>query len=286
MKVFALTSFALVAFALNSLLCRMALGGGEIDAASFTTVRLVSGALILSVILLISKKWNTATTRGNWPSAVFLFAYAICFSFAYLGLTTGTGALILFGSVQITMIGVSLFKGERPGLLEWLGLGLAFGGLIYLVFPGLSAPPLVSSLLMATAGVAWGLYTLRGKGSADPLADTMGNFVRSVPMVIFASLPFLSQINLSSRGIILAIISGAVTSGLGYTVWYSALKFHTATRVAILQLSVPVIAAAGGVFLLSEAADLRLFVAGALILGGIGLAVSTKTPANASETPQ
>ena len=286
MKVFALTSFALVAFALNSLLCRMALGGGEIDAASFTTVRLVSGALILSVILLISKKWNTATTRGNWPSAFFLFAYAICFSFAYLGLTTGTGALILFGSVQITMIGVSLFKGERPGLLEWLGLGLAFGGLIYLVFPGLSAPPLVSSLLMATAGVAWGLYTLRGKGSADPLADTMGNFVRSVPMVIFASLPFLSQINLSSRGIILAIISGAVTSGLGYTVWYSALKFHTATRVAILQLSVPVIAAAGGVFLLSEAADLRLFVAGALILGGIGLAVSTKTPANASETPQ
>lgn len=277
MKVFALTSFALVAFAMNSLLCRMALGGGEIDAASFTAVRLVSGAVMLSLILYLSGKGGAAKTEGNWPSAFFLFAYAICFSFAYLGLTTGTGALILFGCVQVTMIGVSLFKGERPGLLEWLGLSLAFGGLIYLVFPGLSAPSLASSLLMAAAGTAWGFYTLRGKGSDDPLGDTAGNFVRSVPMVILVTLPFLSQINLSARGVILAVISGSVTSGLGYTVWYVALKYHTATRAAILQLSVPVLAAVGGVFILSEVADLRLVIAGVLILGGIGLTVATKT---------
>jgi drug/metabolite transporter (DMT)-like permease len=284
MKVFALTSFALIAFAMNSLLCRMALGGGEIDAASFTAVRLVSGAFVLAAVLFLSGNINAAKTKGNWQSAFFLFAYAICFSFAYLGLTTGTGALILFGSVQMTMIGVSLFMGERPGLLEWLGLTIAFGGLVYLVFPGLSAPPLVSSLLMAAAGISWGFYTLRGKGSDDPLADTAGNFFRSVPMAILVTLPFLSQINLSVRGVILAVISGAVTSGLGYTVWYTALKYHTATRAAILQLSVPVIAAVGGVLILSEAADLRLVIAAALILGGIGLVVSTKTPPNSCES--
>lgn len=282
MKIFALTSFALVAFAMNSLLCRMALGGEEIDAASFTAVRLVSGAVVLSIVLFLSGKRKAAKTTGNWLSAFFLFAYAVCFSFAYLALTTGTGALILFGCVQVTMIGVSILKGERPGFLEWLGLSLAFVGLVYLVFPGLSAPPLASSLLMAAAGIAWGFYTLRGKGSDDPLADTASNFVRSVPMVILAALPFMSQIHLSARGVILAVISGAVTSGLGYTVWYAALKYHTATRAAILQLSVPMIAAVGGVFILSEAADLRLVIAGALILGGIGLTVATKTPSSAS----
>lgn len=286
MKAALLTTFALIAFAMNSLLCRMALGSGEIDAVSFTAVRLLSGAAVLSIILFLSDKGNAAITKGNWPSAVFLFAYAICFSFAYLGLSTGTGALILFGSVQVTMIGVSFLKGERPGMLEWLGLLLAFGGLIYLVFPGLSAPPLASSLLMAAAGIAWGFYTLRGKGSEDPLADTAGNFVRSVPMVILIALPFLSQINLSTRGIILAIISGTVASGLGYTVWYVALRYHTATRSSILQLSVPVIAAVGGIFLLSEVADRRLVIAGALILGGIGLTVLNKTLSNASESLQ
>lgn len=280
MKVFALTAFALIAFAMNSLLCRMALGSHAIDAASFTVVRLVSGAVVLSIALFLSRKGNTAKTKGSWPSAFFLFAYAICFSFAYLGLTTGTGALILFGSVQMTMIGVSLFKGERPGILEWLGLSLAFGGLVYLVIPGLSAPPLVNSLLMATAGIAWGFYTLRGRGSEDPLADTTGNFVRSVPMVILAALPFLYQIDVSARGVVLAVLSGAIASGIGYTVWYSALQYHAATRAAIFQLSVPAIAAVGGVFILAEAADLRLVIAGALILGGI--TVATKTPPNVS----
>lgn len=286
MKAVLLTTFALIAFAMNSLLCRMALGSNSIDAPSFTVVRLVSGAVVLLIILFLSGKGNAAKTNGSWLSAFFLFAYAICFSFAYIGLTAGTGALVLFGSVQMTMIGVSFLKGERPGMLEWLGLLLAFGGLIYLVFPGLSAPPLASSLLMAAAGIAWGFYTLRGKGSDDPLDDTAGNFVRSVPMVILSALPFLSQMNLSTRGIILAIISGTVASGLGYTVWYAVLKYHTATRSAILQLSVPVIAAVGGVFLLSEVADLRLVIAGALILGGIGLAVSSKTQAKSSESLQ
>ena len=273
MKVFLLTSFALTAFAFNSILCRMALGGGEIDAASFTTVRLVSGAITLAILLLVFGKKRNPTRSGNWTSAFFLFAYAICFSFAYLGLTTATGALILFGSVQMTMIGVSIFRGERPTGLEWIGLAVAFGGLIYLVFPGLSSPPLFNAVLMAAAGIAWGFYTLRGKGSEDPLADTAGNFVRSVPMVILISIPFLSQIHLSARGIVLAILSGAVASGIGYTVWYAALRYHTSTRAAILQLAVPIVAAAGGILLLSEVAELHLLAASILILGGIGLAI-------------
>lgn len=211
--------------------------------------------------------------RGNWLSAFFLFAYAICFSFAYISLTTGTGALILFGCVQMTMILFTLFKGERPKVLEWLGLLIALGGLVYLVFPGLTAPPLFSSALMAGAGIAWGFYTLRGKGSTNPLSDTTGNFVRSVPMIILASLPFLSQINISSRGILLAVLSGAIASGIGYTVWYAALRHHTATRAAVLQLVVPVIAAVGGVIFLAETSSVRLWIAAALILGGIALAI-------------
>lgn len=276
MKVFALTTFALTAFAFNSILCRMALGTDEIDAASFTVVRLLSGAVTLAILLLAFGKTRNPVRSGHWISASFLFGYAICFSFAYLDLTTATGALILFGCVQMTMIGVSLFKGERPGALEWLGLVVAFGGLVYLVFPGLSSPPLVSSLLMAAAGLAWGFYTLRGKGSADPLADTTGNFIRTVPMVIIASLPFLSHAHLSARGVILAVLSGAVASGIGYTVWYTALKYHTSTRAAVLQLAVPVIAAMGGVLLLSEAASIRLWIGGGLILGGILLTIFGK----------
>ncbi|MGQ0542293.1 MAG: DMT family transporter [Blastocatellia bacterium] len=274
MRNFLFTSFALLAFAFNSILCRMALGTGETDAASFTTVRLVSGAVTLALIASLFGKTQNSAKAGNWASAFFLFAYAICFSFAYLGLTTATGALLLFGSVQVTIIGVALIKGERPGTLEWLGLVVAFFGLVYLVFPGLSSPPLVSSLLMAAAGIAWGFYTLRGNGSDDPLGDTTGNFIRSVPLVLLAVIPFLSQIQLSNRGIILAALSGSVASGIGYTVWYAALKYHTSTRAAALQLAVPVIAAIGGVLFLSEAADLRLAFAAALILGGIGLTIA------------
>jgi drug/metabolite transporter (DMT)-like permease len=181
--------------------------------------------------------------------------------------------LILFGSVQITMIAVAIFKGERPSNLEWLGMVVAVGGLVYLVFPGLSSPPLVSSLLMAAAGMAWGFYTLRGKRSSDPLADTTGNFVRSVPMIVLVAIPFVPQLHLSGRGLILAVLSGALASGVGYTVWYAALKFHTSTRAAVLQLAVPVIAALGGVLLLDETATIRLAIAAAFILGGISLTI-------------
>ena len=291
------TAFALIAFAFNSILCRLALRGEEADAAGFTVVRLVAGAVTLIVFsYVVSSGRNLSGSegalsddplsgtlptgrvsafklRGSWPSAFFLFAYAICFSFAYLGLTAGTGALILFGSVQMTMIAVAIFRGERPPVLEWLGLAVAVSGLVYLVFPGLESPPLNSSLLMAAAGASWGFYTLRGKGSTDPLGDTAGNFVRSIPMIAIAAIPFLSKIQLSNRGITLAVLSGAVTSGIGYTVWYAALKFHTSTRAAVLQLAVPVIAATAGVLLLDEAATFRLGIAAALILGGIMLTI-------------
>jgi drug/metabolite transporter (DMT)-like permease len=267
------TAFALVAFAFNSILCRMALRGEEADAAGFTLVRLISGAVTLVVISYFVSTGKGFSGRGNWLSAFFLFAYAICFSFAYLGLTAGTGALILFGSVQLTMIAVTIFRGERPHLLEWIGLLVALGGLVYLVFPGLAAPPLWSSALMAAAGAAWGFYTLRGRGSSAPLADTTGNFIRTIPMIVAAAMPFISGIHLSRSGLLLAILSGAVASGVGYTVWYAALKHHTATRAAVLQLGVPLIAAAGGVLFLAESGTQRLAVAAALILGGIALTI-------------
>ncbi len=296
MKSFLLTLFALVAFAFNSILCRMALGKDEIDAASFTSIRLLSGAVVLLCLVGIARfcgsprvskgdslklEDSPLLTRGllhsgNWPSAFFLFAYAVCFSFAYLGLTTGTGALILFGSVQMTMIAVSLVRGERPKILEWLGLFIAVGGLVYLVFPGLTSPPLLNSALMAAAGIAWGAYSLRGRSSQDPLADTMGNFVRSLPMIAVVAAVFYPQIHLSNRGITLAFLSGAVASGVGYTIWYTALKFHAATRAAVLQLSVPVIAAVGGIVFLAETFSTRLLIAGIMIILGIGMTIFGK----------
>jgi drug/metabolite transporter (DMT)-like permease len=273
MKVLFYTIFALVAFAFNSILCRIALGNEAIDAASFTLVRLVSGAVTLFIIFSFFRKKDAQTQKGSWLSAFFLFAYAVCFSFAYINLTTATGALILFGSVQATMIFVALLKGERPKILEWLGLICALGGLIYLVFPGLSSPPLLSSALMMTAGIAWGFYTLRGKTSENPLAETTGNFARAAAMMILVFLFFLSQIHLSQKGILLAVLSGAIASGVGYSIWYSVLKFHTATRAAILQLSVPALAGFGGVIFLTETISLRLVSATVLILGGIALAI-------------
>lgn len=275
LKIFLLTTFALTAFAFNSILCRLALGTKLIDASSFTAIRLLSGAITLLIIFtLFSKNKKENIKRGNWVSAFFLFGYAICFSFAYIGLTTATGALILFGMVQATMIISALISGERPKILEWFGLVFALGGLIYLVFPGLESPPLIRSILMALAGIAWGFYTLRGKSSENPLADTMGNFVRTIPFVILATLPVVYRLNISLKGVIFAALSGAIASGIGYTVWYAALKYHTATRAAILQLSVPIIAAIGGLIFLSEVISMRLIVAGSLILGGIGLVIS------------
>ena len=270
------TIFALFCFAFNSILCRLALKTDEIDAPAFTVIRLVSGAIVLLAILWASNKTEAKIKNGNWFSAFFLFAYAICFSFAYLGLTTATGALVLFGAVQLTMIVAALVRGERPKNLEWLGLVLAFGGLVYLVIPGLESPPIVHAILMILAGVAWGFYTLRGKGSTNPLAETSGNFLRSVPFVVLAALPFYQKFQLSQKGVLFAVLSGAIASGIGYSVWYAALKFHTATRAAVLQLSVPAIAAAGGVIFLAESVSLRLVLASCLILGGIGLVIFGK----------
>jgi len=270
------TIFALVCFAFNSILCRLALKTDEIDAPSFTVIRLVSGAVALFVIYSFLGKKDAPKGEGNWLSAGFLFAYAICFSFAYLGLTTATGALILFGSVQLTMIIFALVKGERPRGSEWLGLIFAFGGLVYLVFPGLESPPFLNSILMVSAGISWGFYSLRGKGSKNPLADTAGNFLRTVPFVVLIALPFAAQIHLSPKGILLAVLSGAIASGIGYSVWYGALRFHTATRAAVLQLAVPAIAAIGGVVFLAESVSTRLILASLSILGGIGLVILGK----------
>jgi drug/metabolite transporter (DMT)-like permease len=267
------TSLAMVAFASNSLLNRLALGRESIDAVSYTTVRLVAGALTLWLISSLQKNGAAPKIRGNWISAAMLFLYAIAFSFAYLSLSAGTGALILFGTVQVTMILVALHTGERPQPLEWLGLMLALGGLVYLVLPGLEAPSLLGSGLMTLAGIAWGIYSLRGRGSSSPLADTTGNFIRAVPFILVALIVSLNSVHLSRTGILLAVLSGAVASGVGYVIWYAALAGLTATRAAIVQLSVPVLAAWGGVAFLTELLSLRLILSAALILGGIGLAI-------------
>jgi drug/metabolite transporter (DMT)-like permease len=276
LKTVIFTLLAMVAFAANSLLNRLALGNGTIDAASYTTVRLISGAAMLGIIGMMTRQKNWMQKSGSWFSTVFLFLYAIAFSFAYLSLSTGTGALILFGSVQVTMIVSALYTGERPRFLEWLGLFLALGGLVYLVFPGLKAPSPLGSALMAAAGIAWGFYTLRGRGSNDPLADTASNFIRSVPFILVITLFGLKNAKISTNGLLLASISGAITSGLGYVIWYAALRGLTTTRAATVQLSVPILAAWSGIIFLSEEISVRLLLAGVLILGGIGLAVMAK----------
>ncbi|QQS32600.1 MAG: DMT family transporter [Acidobacteriota bacterium] len=282
MKIVLFTALALLAFAFNSILCRLALAGGEADAAGFTAVRLASGAAALVLIASVFGKTKAAAKSGHWLSAFLLFAYAICFSLAYLGLTAATGALILFGSVQLTMIAVSLARGDRPSLTEWLGLAVAVCGLVYLVLPGLESPPLTSSLLMAAAGAAWGGYTLRGKGEGDPLSDTTGNFVRSLPFAAIALLIYLPQLQISAFGVLLAVISGAAASGVGYAVWYAALKGLTSTRAAVFQLSVPVIAAALAVVILDEKPTLHLLTAGLLILGGIAITIAGRKPPETS----
>ena len=268
------TGFALLAFAANSVLCRLALGRAAIDAASFTGIRLAAGACVLLLITAAVERRAPAFRRGNAASALLLFLYAAAFSYAYNGLGAGAGALILFGSVQATMILFALGSGERPHVLEWAGLGLALSGLVYLVFPGLqSAPPLLSSMLMAVAGLAWGLYSLRGRGAKNPLEETTKNFVLALPLALVINLLMLKDAHVSRAGVALAVLSGALASGVGYVVWYAALSGLTATRAATVQLAVPVLAAAGGVLFLSERISLRLVLAGVVILGGVGLAL-------------
>jgi drug/metabolite transporter (DMT)-like permease len=275
MKTSLLTMLALVAFAANSVLCRLALGGATIDAASFTTVRLTSGALALLIITAsVNKSLRSPWRRLKFIPALLLFLYAAAFSFAYTGLTTGTGALILFGSVQATMLAAALRSGERPHPLEWAGLALALAGLVYLVLPGLAAPPPSSSAFMAVAGISWGLYSLRGRGATDPLADTTANFVLALPLAFAVNLVTLGGgAHVSVAGVLLAVLSGALASGVGYVVWYAALRGLTATRAATVQLPVPVLAAVGGVLFMSESVSLRLLIAAAVILGGVALAL-------------
>lgn len=272
----ALTLAALVAFAANSLLCRAALGHGLIDAASFTTVRIISGAVVLAIAARLGAGERT---KGSWSSAAALYAYAIAFSFAYRRIPAGAGALLLFGSVQATMIGADLSRGGRPHRAEWIGLLVSLSGLLWLAWPGSASLDPGGSALMATAGVAWGVYSLRGRGTSRPLHVTADNFLRAVPLALMGSAVsggIGAIVGATAMGASLAVISGALTSGLGYVVWYAALQHLTDTRAAIVQLAVPVLAAAGGVAALGESVSARLLAAALLILGGIAIAVSRR----------
>jgi len=261
----------MAAFATNSLLCRLALKQTAIDAATFTLARVFSGAITLW--LVTTMRGISLDKSGNWHSALALFVYAAAFSFAYVDLPAGTGALLLFGAVQATMILWGFHKGERLDLIQVLGLVIALAGLVVLVFPSVFAPPLLGSILMLSAGVAWGIYSVRGKVAGDAIAVTTGNFVRAVLFVAAGSLALISHAHVDVAGIGYAIISGAITSGLGYVIWYKALSGLKATSAATVQLSVPVLAAAGGILLLGEPITLRYVFASVAVLGGIALVI-------------
>ncbi len=274
-----LTALAMLAFAGNSILCRLALKGTAIDAASFTLLRIGSAAAALWLILMVRHGPRRLPGGGSWLSALALFVYAAAFSFAYLHLSAATGALLLFGAVQATMTGYGLYVGERLRSGQWLGLALALGGLVWLVLPGLAAPPPGSSLLMVMAGIAWGVYSLRGRGAADATATTAGNFMRAVLPALALALAWgmHTQRSVDGSGLASALVSGALTSGLGYVVWYAVVPRLRAATAATVQLSVPVIAAVGGIALLGEAMSIRLAVSAAAVLGGIALVIAGKT---------
>lgn len=268
---------ALVAFAANSLLCRVALQReGVIDPWSFTVIRIIAGAVTLLAIVGLRRRRDRAWQRGSWTAALALFIYAIAFSVAYVRLGAGTGALILFAAVQITMITAALRAGERFHAWQWLGLAVALAGLVVLVTPGLRAPHPVAASSMAVAGLAWGVYSLRGRGSSDPITETCGNFVRAVSFAIVVAALALNVTVITQRGVLLAIASGSLASGVGYSIWYAVVPHLRGSTSSIIQLLVPIIAAAGGVVLLGEALTLRFFVATAAIIGGIALVVSRR----------
>jgi drug/metabolite transporter (DMT)-like permease len=281
LRTLTLTAAAMIAFAANSLLCRLALGQDQIDAASFTSIRVTAGVVTLCLILL-ARSNRLALTRLNWTSVLGLAAYMVFFSFAYISLNAGAGALILFGAVQITMFAVALRSGEHFAPLQWAGLTLAVAGLVYLVSPGLTAPDPLGAVLMAMAGMSWGVYSLVGRGAADPLAATTTNFVFTLPIVLVVSALTLGSASLSVNGVVLAVVSGAIASGCGYVIWYAALRGLTATRAAVVQLSVPVIAALGAAALLAEPITLRLVLASAATLGGVAIVLSQRARASSS----
>ena len=282
-RVFTLTLLAMIAFASNSLLCRAALKHTSIDAATFTFVRIFSGAAVLWVLIKMRKV--TSKESGNWWSGLALFVYAAAFSFAYVDLAAGTGALLLFGAVQATMILWGFGKGERLDAIQIVGLLLAAAGLVVLLFPGLAAPPIGGSILMLAAGLAWGVYSLCGKSSRDAIAATAGNFLRAVPFAALVSVLMLSKMHLDSLGITYAVISGAITSGLGYVIWYAALAGLKAASAATVQLSVPVLAATGGILLLGEPITLRYAIASIAVLGGIFLVIIERRPTSSTPAP-
>lgn len=277
-RIVLLTTIAMVAFAANSLLCRMALREAHIDAASFTAVRLTSGALILGLIMQFRD--GSIRQHGSWSSALALFSYAGAFSYAYLSLPASTGALLLFGAVQATMIGYGLWRGERLGRFQAIGLALACAGLIGLMLPDLSAPSLHGALLMVIAGIAWGIYSLSGRGGTDPAASTASNFIRTLPFAALLSVAMSSHAGFDSQGIGYAVASGALASGLGYAIWYSALPGLRATSAAVVQLSVPVIAALGGAYVLDETITRQLVFSAIAILGGIALVIAGRRSTN------
>ena len=273
-RVFILTLLAMIAFAGNSLLCRLALKHTSIDAASFTSIRITSGALVLWLILRM--RGSTHSAAGSWHSALALFIYAAGFSFAYVSLPVATGALLLYGAIQATMVSYGLWAGERLRRQQIVGLILSFGGLVSLLLPGFTAPPLGNAVLMLGAGVAWGVYSLRGKGADDPTCVTAGNFLRAMPLAAGLSVAMLPWASLDRPGFWYAISSGVLASGVGYAIWYTALRGLKAINAATVQLSVPVIAAGGGIVFLDESITLRLLFASIAILGGVALMIFTK----------
>lgn len=270
----ALSLAALVAFSANSLLARLALGAGLVDAASYGAIRIGSGALML---MALTRFRLNAAKAGSWGSGALLALYAAPFAFAYLELSAGAGALILFAAVQITMFVSGLRGGERPGMTEWLGVGMAIAGLVWFVLPGVDRAPLVGALLMTVAGIAWGGYSLLGRHSHRPLRDTTGNFIRALPFMLVVLLVRLPSMDVTAEGAAYAALSGAVASALGYAVWYAALRGLTSIRAAVLQLTVPVITAWAAVWLLDERITTRLALAGSAVIAGVALAVFART---------
>ena len=290
-----LVSVAMLAFAGNSVLCRLALKHTTIDAASFTSLRLLSGACALWLLVLWQRRvdeqmapkalapdaGSPPAIAGSWLSALALFVYAAGFSFAYVSMSAATGALLLFGAVQVTMVGHGLYRGERLQALQKLGFLLALGGLVALMLPGLATPSLLASLAMLMAGAAWGIYSLRGKalqkpGAPSPTAVTAGNFIRAVPITLLLSLLMMGRATFDANGVLLALASGALASGVGYAIWYRVLPALASTQAATVQLSVPVIAALGGVALIGEALTLPMVASSAAVLGGIALVILNK----------
>lgn len=272
MRIVVLTLLSMIAFAANSLLCRLALHGTSVDAATFTSIRILSGTLALSLIVRL--RGGKVRILGDWPAALALFAYAAGFSYAYVSLPASTGALLLFGAVQITMIGYGIRSGERLGIRQWIGLVAALTGLVGLLFPGLSAPSPGGAAAMLAAGVAWGIYSLRGKGTADPTAATASNFLRAVPFAFLWSALTYGHSSFDISGLAYGAISGALTSGVGYALWYAALPALRVTTAATVQLSVPVIATLGAMIILGEPLTPRIMLASLAILGGVAIVIA------------